>query len=116
MAIQKLEKATWRRYFDHVTKQLGAGSKRAEIEVASLKIGDQLEAKWLPLLGIAYDPKDDLVEVLVEDLDHLIRNPREIYVDVGPLGLISMEVIDQDDYRNIIKLRDPLMLPYYPPP
>jgi hypothetical protein len=27
-----------------------------------------------------------------------------------------LEVIDKDDYRNIVKLRDPLMLPYFPPP
>jgi hypothetical protein len=116
MATQKLEKSAWRPYFDHVSKQIEAGSKRAEIEVASLKIGDQIEAEWIPLLGISYDPKDDLVEVLLEGLDHLIRNPIEVWVDTGPLGLISMEVIDKDDYRNIVKLRDPLMLPYYPPP
>jgi hypothetical protein len=116
MATQKLEKSTWQPYFDHVSKQIVAGSKQAEIEVVSLNIGDQIEAEWIPLLGISYDPKDDLVEVLVEGLDHLIRNPVEVWVDAGPAGLTSMEVIDKDDYRNIVKLRDPLMLPYFPPP
>lgn len=116
MATQKLEKTAWQPYFDHVSKQLGAGSKQAEIEVASLKLGDQIEAEWVPLLGISYDPKDDLVQVLVEGLDHLIRNPVDIYVETDPLGLITMEVIDKDDVRNIVKLRNPLMLPFYPPP
>src|ERR1700716_2179183 len=37
-----------------VSKVLPA--KQAEIEVASLKLGDQVEAEWLPLLGLAYDP------------------------------------------------------------
>jgi Family of unknown function (DUF5335) len=41
-------------------------ASRAEIEVASLALGDQVEAEWLPLLGIAYDPKDDLVQVALE--------------------------------------------------
>jgi hypothetical protein len=111
MASQKLEKTAWRPYFDHVSKQLVAGSKRAEIEVASLRLGDQIEAEWLPLLGISYDPNNDLVQVLVEGLDHLIHHPVEIYVDSGPLGLLTMEVIDKDDVRNIVKLREPLMLP-----
>lgn len=45
--------------------------KQAEIEVALLDIGDQIEAEWVPLLGITYDPKDDPVVVLLDGLDHL---------------------------------------------
>ena len=40
-----------------------------EIEIASLSICDQIEAEWLPLLGIVYDPKDDIIEVALEGLD-----------------------------------------------
>lgn len=109
MAIVKLDKATWHPYFDEISRFLVG--KRAEIEVIGLNIGDQIEAEWLPLLGIVYDHKDNLVEVLVEGLDHLIYKPREIYIDYGPTGLTSLEVIDEDDVRQIIKLKDPLMLP-----
>jgi hypothetical protein len=98
---------------DYISKTLVG--KRAEIEVASLQVGDQIEAEWLPFLGIAYDHKSDLVEVLLEGLDHLIRKPVDIYIDVGPVGLSSLEVVDADDNREIIKLRDPLMLPYNAP-
>jgi hypothetical protein len=110
MATSKLEKANWQAYFDHISKTLAG--KRAEIEVASLKLGNQIEAEWLPLLGIVYDPKNDLIEILMEDLDHLIRKPVEIYIDVGPSGLSSLEVIGADDVKEIIRLRDPLMLTY----
>ena len=61
MATRKLEKAQWRPFLDTVSKLLEA--KQAEIEVASLRLGDQVEAEWLPLLGITYDPNDDVVEV-----------------------------------------------------
>lgn len=108
MAISKLEKAAWQPYFDQISKTLVG--KQAEIEVASLTIGSQLEAKWAPLHGIVYDHKNDLVEVLLEDLDHMIHKPREIYIDHGPAGLSSLEVIDADGVQQIIKLRDPLML------
>jgi len=112
MATVKLDKGAWQTYFDRISK-LVVG-KQSEIEVTSLQLGDQIEAEWVPLLGIAYDPKNDLVEILLEGLDHLIQHPRDIYVDQGPAGLTSMEVVDTDDVRQIIRLRDPIMLPYSP--
>jgi len=110
MAILRLEKATWQPYFDQISNTLVG--KQAEIEVASLALGDQVDAEWVPLLGIAYDSGHDLVAIRLEGVDHMIRKPRDIYVDHGPLGLSSMEVIDADDVRQIMKLRDPLLLPY----
>jgi hypothetical protein len=109
MAIKKLEKAVWHPYFDRVTKTLDG--KLAEVEVDSLKMGGQIEAEWLPLIGIVYDPKNDIVEVAMEGIDHLIHKPREVFVDQEAVLLASVEVIDADDERHIIKLRDPLMLP-----
>lgn len=109
MTIRKLEKEKWHPYFDNMSKILTG--MRAEIEVDSLKIGAQIEAEWLPLIGIVYDPKDDIIEVALEGMDHLIRRPREVYVDQEAVELHSMEVIDDDDYHQIIKLREPLMLP-----
>ena len=109
MPTRKLDKKEWRSYLDRVSTTLEG--KQAEIEVVSLQLGDQVEADWLPLLGIAYDPNDDIVEVALEDLDHLIGKPRELYVEEGPGGLAALEIVDSDDVKQIIKLRDPLMLP-----
>jgi uncharacterized protein DUF5335 len=106
---RKLDKPLWQPYFDIMSKALIG--KRAEIEVASLKLGDQIEVEWAPLLGITYDPKDDLIEVALEGHDHLINRPREVYVEDQALELASVEVIDAEDVREIILLRDPLMLP-----
>lgn len=111
MATVKLEKAAWQQTFDQMSKSLLVG-KQVEIEVTGLDIGDQIEQEWIQLLGISYDPKDDRIEILVEGLDHLIPNPREVWVDHGATGLASMEVVDADDVRQIIRLRDPLMLPF----
>jgi hypothetical protein len=105
----KLDKSAWQKYFDTVSKIVVG--KQAEIEVASLSLGDQIEAEWTQFLGIAYDPKDDTLEILVEGLDHLIHKPREIYVEGGPAALSSIQVIDDDGNQQIVKLRDPLMLP-----
>ena len=64
----------------------------------------------LPLLGISSDSKDDLLEIALEGLDHLINKPLAISVDDGPDGLTGMEIVDAEGRRQILKLRDPLML------
>ena len=109
MPTRKLDKKEWKTFFDRVSKMLEG--KLAEIEVASLRLGAQIQAEWLPLHGIAYDPKDDLMEVTLEGLDHMITKPREIYVEDGTVGLESVEIIDADGIKQIVKLRDELMPP-----
>ena len=111
MATVKLDRAAWQKTFDQMSKSQLVG-KQVEIEVTGLNIGDQIEQEWIQLLGITYDPKSDVIEILVEGLDHLIPKPHEVWVDHGPTGLVSMEVIDADDVRQIIRLRDPLMLSF----
>jgi hypothetical protein len=108
MTTRKLDKREWHPFLDGISKLLEA--KEAEVEVASLALGDQIEAEWLPLYGLAYDPKDDVVEVALEGLDHMIPHPREIYVQDGTAGL-TIEVIDATGAKQIVKLRDQLMLP-----
>lgn len=47
----------------------------------------------------------------IEGLDHLIRKPKEVYVDEDVGGLTSVEIVREDGSRDIVKLRDPLLLP-----
>ena len=109
MASQALPKEEWQIYCDRISK--GLAGHRAHIEVAGLALGDQVAAKWLPLFGITYDAKDDLLKIAMEGLDHLIHKPREIAVDDGPSGLGSMAIVDSDRRRQIVKLMEPLLLP-----
>jgi len=109
MAVQKIDKRDWRAFFDWLSQ--GLLGARAEIEVASLDLGDQIEAEWLPLFGITYDHKDDVVEIALEGVDHLIYGPREVWADLNVGEMISFEVIDDRGVSQIIKLRQPLMLP-----
>ena len=51
------------------------------------------------------------MEVALEGLDHLIPSPREIYVENGIEGLSSLEILDAEGNRQIVKLRDELALP-----
>ena len=99
----------WTRFFDRMSNALLG--KWAEVNVASLDLGDQIIAEWIPVLGITYDAKDDLLDVALDRASHLIRHPREIVVEETPAGLSSVAVVDEDGMRHIVRLKEPLMLP-----
>jgi hypothetical protein len=107
--LLSVPKEQWRSFFDRVSK--GLIGKRAEVEAASLDLGDQIVAGWLPVLGITYDSKDDLLDVAFDRASHLIRHPCEIVVDEGPAGLASVAVLDGEGVRQIVRFKEPLMLP-----
>ena len=110
MAATEIDRERWAPFLDTITKSLIG--KQAEIEVLSLNLGDQIEAEWTPLIGITYDHKNDLIEIALEGLDHLVRSTLELYVDyaVGELAT-AIEIVDADENRQLVKFRDPLALP-----
>ncbi|MCX8048379.1 MAG: DUF5335 domain-containing protein [Methylohalobius sp.] len=108
MSTRSLPKSQWETYFDSISKHLKVN--RAELEVAAMNLGDQFEAEWVPLYGISYDPKDDVIEFVFEGMDHLVHRPREVYVEDGIQGLHSIEVIDSDGVRHIARLKEALKL------
>jgi hypothetical protein len=99
----------WQSFFDSMADALTG--KRVEIEAASLDLGDQIVAEWVPLVGTTYDRHDDLVDVALGRLDHLIRQPAEIFVQEGPRGVESITVVTADGVKQILRLKDAVMLP-----
>ena len=110
MAATEIDRSRWAPFLDTVTNSL-IGT-RAEIDVVSLDLGDQIQAEWTPLIGITYDRKNDLIEIALDELDHMVRSPRQLFVDYGVGGILAaIEIIDGDGNRQIVKLKDPLALP-----
>ena len=110
MAATEIDRSSWAPLMDSLTDSLIG--KQAEIEVVSLDLGDQIEADWTPLIGIAYDRKNDLIEIALDELAHLIRSPRHVFIDYAVGGVLAaIEIIDADGNRQIVKLKDPLALP-----
>ncbi len=107
--VRKLEKQQWQAFLDQLSKALIG--KRAEIEIGSLALGEQIEAEWLPLIGLVYDPKSDQIEIALENLDHLISRPRELYFEEDGGQLSSLAVIDSDGAKQIVRFKDALLLP-----
>jgi uncharacterized protein DUF5335 len=105
----KLDKTQLRVLFDRLTKQLAG--KPVQVEVASLQLGDQIEAEWMPLLGLSYDPHDDAIELMLEGLDITISRPREIHFDGAGGQWNALDILDAEGVQHVVELKEPLMLP-----
>jgi hypothetical protein len=105
---KQLPRDQWKEYFDRFTKEHLKDDKpeAATVEVISPTLGDQFEVTAVRLLGLAYDSKSQAFEVLLENVDHLIFRPTEIWVLEGQPGFIStLEVVRPDGIKEIIYIR-----------
>ncbi len=109
MTIKRLDRKDWSSYFNHISKSLG--SKDVTIEVAHAGIAPEMLAKTLPLSGLVYDPKSDVFEIQTPNLDHIIPQPIEIWVDESGGMITSVEVVDRERTKQIIILSEPLPHP-----
>lgn len=109
MAIRQIEKDQLKDYFDHFSMIMPA--ELVEIEVAGLDLGDQIEAEWVPLNGISYDPKDDVVVVDLEKTEHTVRAPAEVVVDEGDDGIHSISIKCGEGHLHVLRLKEPRKLP-----
>lgn len=109
MTIRKLERSEWDGLCLRMTRY--CSGMQAMVEVMSVEFGCQVEVHRSPMFGMSYDPRNDVLELLIGDLDHLIRAPRELYFDDSPLGRIALQIVGADGVRQIVTLQYPPMLP-----
>jgi hypothetical protein len=108
MSTRALPRAEWRRYCDRVSKEVAG--RRVELDVASLNLGDRVEARWLPLLGVVFDVRGDVLEIALDGIGHSILAPREILLEETERGLVALEIVAADDSVETLRLREPLRL------
>lgn len=106
--LRTLPRSEWSPFFNRIGKALLG--KKAEIEVASPELGDQILVEWVPLIGVTYDSKDDLLDVALDRVDHLVYHPTQIAVDEGSTGLLSIAVTTADGTQQVVRLKEPLQL------
>jgi Family of unknown function (DUF5335) len=102
---RRIPSEQWTAYFDGATQLLLADEvpKSATIEVLSPVLGDQLPTAAARLRGLAYDRQRDSFVVLMEDLDHFVLCPAEIWVIEEEGGVLStLEVVCPDGSKQIV--------------
>jgi hypothetical protein len=104
---KQLVRADWKDFFDQFTKEhLGDDTpEAATVEVLSPARGDQVEVSAARLLGLEYEPKSNAFRVLLQDVDHLIFHPTEIWILEGEHGSMAIEVVRADGAKEIIYVR-----------
>ena len=104
-----IARSQWKDYFDDFSKAVK--SVPVEVEVEGLGIFDKMEVEWLPLLGITYDSKGDVLSVLFEKLDHMVEKPGEIAVDKGDQGVTRIEITSEEDgAKTVLKFKAPVKI------
>jgi hypothetical protein len=107
-ATKQIPRQHWKDYFNRFTKQYLRDDRpeAATLEVLSPALGDQVEVEAAHLLGISFDPKSDAIEVLLQNMDHLVYRPREIWVIEEEDGFLSsIEIVRDDDAKEILSIR-----------
>jgi uncharacterized protein DUF5335 len=114
MSTRALARADWRRYCDRISQAVAGG--RVELDVASLELGDRVQARWLPLLGIVFDARGDVLEIALDGVGHSIVSPLEIVIEETERGIVALEIVAADDSIEILRFREPLLLDSSPQP
>ena len=89
MSLQKLERHQWPAFCNHLSVGLMGQGQLAEVEIASPAIGAQIEVRWVPIIGLAYDPSGDMLEIMLEGIEHIVQHPREAGVAVGTASMAA---------------------------
>jgi len=108
MPTYALARADWRRYCDRLSRALAG--RRVELDIASLDLGDHVEARWLPLRGVVFDTRSDVLEIAFDGVGHSILAPRELHVEETERGLVSLEIVAANETVETLRLREPLRL------
>jgi hypothetical protein len=102
MTMQRVDKAGWAGFCDMLTAELLR--KRAEIETSL----PGAQPRWLPLVGVTYDPGSEVMEIVLRGTDHMIFHPRELYVERGPRGVESVGIVEGGGACEIVLVREPI--------
>ncbi len=102
MESKSLASSEWYSYFAGVGKTLYG--KRVHIEIVDAALGDQVLVGSLLLVGITYEPKRNMLEILLEGLDHLIEKPKAISVQEDSGTPVALEIIDREGRHQIVTL------------
>ncbi len=104
-----LDRKDWDKELAKLWKLLDG--REVEVEVQAPTLGDQIEAEHVPLKGLSYDPKNNMVQIWVGDIDHMIHKPQKIMVVYdADERFIAIDITDKDGEQHIITTKEPVSI------
>ena len=98
----------WAEYFDSLSKRFFRDDQPevATIAVTSRLAGDRTAVHGARIIGITYDRHDDVLDVALEGVDHLVYRPTEIRVIEDTDGFVrELMVKHKGGPREVIALK-----------
>lgn len=109
MLNRKIYREKWQKFFDRLSKNFRTDGEKKYVNLRLFmpeKAGTMDLARWLPLYGITYDPKEDILHVILEGITHRAR-PLVIWASADPDGNYErFLVLCRDGSRVSISLSD----------
>jgi hypothetical protein len=88
-------------------------NKVANVEVTGENFGDELENCEMHLMKVSYDNQNDILEVMFDELNHLIESPLMICFQQHQDIIEAIVIYDNNDNKNVIFFNGPSPLMNY---
>lgn len=105
---RQIPQGEWQRYFDAFTRQhLKDTGGVVTVQALSPRLGDQVFASNARLIGLAYDPRAEVLEALLEGSDHLVFRPAQVWVLEGDSEdrIATFEFVRRDGIKEILHVQ-----------
>lgn len=105
---RQIPREEWQQYFDSFTRRhLGDSGGVAQVQALSPEIGDQVLAENAHLVGLSYDPRDDVLAAMLVGAEHLVFRPSEVWVLEGDHEdvIATFEFVHEDGTKEILQVQ-----------
>ncbi|MBX6365268.1 MAG: DUF5335 family protein [Gemmatimonadetes bacterium] len=105
---RRLPRDRWTEYFAAFSKKFlrDKEPETATVRLLSDAIGDQAAFRDRRVIGITYDHKDNVLDVALDGVDHVIYHPQEIRVAEEDDGFISrIDLVRDDGEPETVRLK-----------
>jgi len=111
MKISEIKTQDWASQLNKISKTLE--NRDVNIEVFGMDVGAQLQVDSVHLKGLTYDTRDDVVEISLDNYQHIIPQPTAIYMtseNDSIESIQSIEFVDGRDRKQLLTFVEPLLL------
>jgi hypothetical protein len=104
MSYKVINEQDWQKYFDSLSRNIQEG-QHIELAVAGSDLGAQIEEENAEFSGISYDPREQVVHVYTDLLDHAILQPREVVAIEEGETLKALSIRDAEGQVQSIRFQ-----------
>jgi hypothetical protein len=111
MIKYEIEPFDWQYKLDQLS--IALENKVAHVKVTGLNLENQIGKSEMKLTKLSYDNHNDILELMFEQLNHLIEAPLTICFQQQQNILEAIEIFDDNANKTIIVFSDPFLVTHH---